>query len=158
MAKLQHLLALCALLVCGFNTVDAVRVTMDPEKCVMDYSVARFGPYNICVNGTVTFSWTGMHGLFQIPDIACPSNFTAPKAEGYEYLAPPSNGGSFTWEVPEKPGQYWLTSQWPGDCRNGLVAEIFVTDPTGTSAASRRVYSLYSLIALLAVTALFWLA
>jgi hypothetical protein len=81
--------------------------------------VARFGPYNICINGTVTFNWNGMHGLFQIPDIACPSNFTAGAAEGYSYLAPPSNGGSFTWEVPNKTGQYWLTSQWPGDCQNG---------------------------------------
>ncbi len=88
--------------------------------------VARFGPYNICINGTVTFNWNGMHGLFQIPDIACPSNFTAGKAEGYEYLAPPSNGGSFTWEVPNKTGQYWLTSQWPGDCQNGKKKMSFL--------------------------------
>ena len=81
--------------------------------------VARYGPLNICANGTVTFSWQGMHGMFQIPTIACPSNFTAPKAEGYEYLAPPSNGGSFTWEVPNVTGQYWVTSQWPEDCKNG---------------------------------------
>lgn len=60
-----------------------------------------------------------MHGLFQIPTIACPSNFTAPKAEGYEYLAPVGNGGNFRWEVPNVTGQYWLTSQWPGDCQNG---------------------------------------
>ena len=85
----------------------------------------------------MTFSWNGMHGLFQIPTIACPSNFTAPKADGYEYLAPPSNGGSFSWSVPNKTGQYWLTSQWPGDCQNGTLFFVVHSGPLFIFACPR---------------------
>lgn len=79
----------------------------------------RFGPYTICVNGTVTFQWTGMHGVFQIPSILCPSNFTSEKTSTYQYLAPSSNGGQYVWHVPSKPGHYWVTSEYGVDCLNG---------------------------------------
>jgi hypothetical protein len=83
-----------------------------------DWSVMRFGPYTICANGTVTFQWTGMHGVFQIPSIACPSNFTSGKTSTYQYLAAASNGGQYVWDVPQA-GHYWVTSQYGVDCLNG---------------------------------------
>jgi hypothetical protein len=74
-----------------------------------------------------------MHGVFQIPSIACPTNFTSGEAESYKYLAPVGNGGGYDWEVPEPPdgesGHYWITSQAPLDCKRGMVAEFFVVDP-----------------------------
>jgi hypothetical protein len=81
--------------------------------------VQRFGPLSICNGGTVTFHWTGMHGVFQIPTIACPSNFTAGETESYKYLAASSNGGEFVWQTPNSTGHYWITSQFADDCRNG---------------------------------------
>jgi hypothetical protein len=39
-----------------------------------------------------------------------------------------------------------------------MVTEIYVTDPTGTSAAARTVYSMYTLLALLVVTVGLWLS
>jgi hypothetical protein len=115
------------------STLFLHTVTINPAECVKDFglynwSVKRFGPYIICRDGTVTFQWRGMHGLFQIPTIACPSNFTSQEAETYKFLAPASNGGGFEWKVPNKTGHYWVTSQWQNDCRNGerLRSEIDV--------------------------------
>jgi len=78
----------------------------------------RFGPYNVCNGGTVTFDWTGMHGVFQIPTIACPSNFTAGETDLYKFLAAASDGGQYVWTVPNVTGHYWVTSQYGSDCIN----------------------------------------
>jgi len=80
----------------------------------------------MCENATVRFQWKGMHGVFQIPTIACPSNFTSGETDSYKFLAPVSNGGGYEWEVPGEPGHYWVTSQHSDDCRKGMVAEFFV--------------------------------
>ena len=81
--------------------------------------VQRFGPLSICRGGTVTFTWVGMHGVFQIPTIACPSNFTAGQTDDYQFLAAASNGGQYVWQTPNQTGHYWVTSQYQDDCRNG---------------------------------------
>jgi hypothetical protein len=115
----------------------AVPVTIFPDECysnfdLLEWDVKRFGPYTICKGGTVRFQWKGMHGVFQVPSIACPSNFTGGETASYKFLAPVSNGGGFEWKVPDPPngthGHYWVTSQHVGDCTSGMVAEFFVVD------------------------------
>ena len=66
----------------------------------------------------MTFRWTGLHGVFQIPSIACPSNYTSGETDLYKFLAPASNGGEYVWKPPNKTGHYWATSQWGEDCKN----------------------------------------
>lgn len=61
-----------------------------------------------------------MHGVFQVPNIACPSNYTSGETENYKFLAPVSNGGRYEWEVPNKTGHYWITSQHQDDCQRGV--------------------------------------
>ena len=97
----------------------APRTQPPPPSPPPSPQVQRFGPLSICIGGTVTFHWTGMHGVFQIPTIACPSNFTAGETDTYKYLAPSSNGGEFVWKTPNSTGHYWITSQFADDCRNG---------------------------------------
>ena len=99
-------------------------VTVDPSECaryvpLFDWDVKRFGPYFVCLGGRVEFMWRSLHGVFQIPTIGCPSNFTGQEGETYKFLAPTSNGGSYLWEVPNKTGQYWITSQSNQDCAKG---------------------------------------
>lgn len=103
-------------------------VTIDPKSCnknfdLLDWDVKWFGPYVVCLGGTVTFQWRGMHGLFQVPNIACPSNYTSGETETYKFLAPVSNGGRYEWEVPNKTGHYWITSQHQNDCQKGAWIE-----------------------------------
>ena len=100
-------------------------MTIFPDECkqdayLLDWDVKRFGPYTVCTGGRVTFRWRGMHGVFQIPSIACPSNFTAQQSDSYKYLTSVSNGGGYEWKVPEEPGHYWVTSQHNQDCKNGM--------------------------------------
>lgn len=108
-----------------FYQIVLVVVTIFPEECkqsafLYDWDVKRFGPYTVCSGGQVSFRWKGMHGVFQIPSIACPSNFTSQESDTYKYLAPVSNGGGYEWDVPEESGHYWITSQHNQDCRNGM--------------------------------------
>lgn len=115
------------------DTQLCLTVTIYPENCyknfdLLEWDLKRFGPYVVCKEGTVRFRWKGMHGVFQIPSIACPSNFTSGETDTYKFLAPVSNGGGFDWKVPEEPGHYWITSQHPDDCRNGMIAEVFVVN------------------------------
>lgn len=74
-----------------------------------------------------------MHGVFQIPSITCPSNFTSQETDQYKFLASVANGGGYEWEVPEEPGHYWITSQHEQDCKNG----------TSMSTSTSR-YSIYT--------------
>ncbi len=101
------------------------------------------------------FQWKGMHGVFQIPSIACPTNFTSGEAESYKFLAPVGNGGGFEWKVPdpagEGPGHYWITSQQPLDCKRGMVAEFFVVDPDMEPFPSARANGPRSWLALAVV-------
>lgn len=126
------------LLVALAPAVRAVPTTIFPDECysnfdLLEWDVKRFGPYTICKGGTVRFQWKGMHGVFQIPSIACPTNFTSGETDSYKFLSPVSNGGGYEWEVPDPPngtvGHYWITSQQPFDCKRGMVAEFFVVDP-----------------------------
>ena len=118
--------------------VHAVPSTIFPDECytnfdLLEWDVKRFGPYTICKGGVVRFQWKGMHGVFQIPSIACPTNFTSGETDNYKYLASVANGGGFEWEVPDPPngthGHYWITSQQQFDCKKGMIAEFFVVDP-----------------------------
>ena len=100
-------------------------VTIFPDECkqdsyLLDWDVKRYGPYTVCTGGRVTFRWRGMHGVFQIPSIACPSNFTAQQSDSYKYLTSVSNGGGYEWKVPDEPGHYWVTSQHTQDCQHGM--------------------------------------
>jgi hypothetical protein len=102
-------------------------VDIDPSRCVQDFAlyqweVQRFGPIIVCSGGTVTFRWRALHGVFQIPTIACPSNFTAQEAGNYAFLSPVSQGGGYVWELPKDTGHYWATSQQGQDCYNGARA------------------------------------
>lgn len=111
----------------------ASAVTVQPSQCTDNFllgrwEVKRFGPVVICQGGSVTFRWQGMHGVFQIPQLQCPTNFTSPEAENYKFLAPTSSGGGYEWKVPEERGHYWATSQHQSDCEDGtteLVICIF---------------------------------
>lgn len=120
-----------------YNSVNNARaVTIRPQQCedtfdLLDWDVKRFGPYVLCLDGTMTFQWKGLHGVFQIPSIACPSNYTSGETTSYKFLAPVSNGGRYEWKVPNVTGHYWITSQSLDDCKNGMLAEIFVVDPNG---------------------------
>lgn len=138
-------------------------VTIYPENCyknfdLLEWDLKRFGPYVVCKEGTVRFRWRGMHGVFQIPSIACPTNFTSGETETYKFLAPVSNGGGFDWKVPEEPGHYWLTSQHADDCRNGMIAEVFVVngDEDPFPASDAVAVSLWSSI-MMAVFSLIWM-
>jgi len=86
-----------------------------------------------------------MHGVFQIPSIACPSNFTGGETETYKYLAAVGNGGGYEWKVPDPTdggaGHYWVTSQHPLDCKRGMVAEFFVVDPDMAPFPSARAHA-----------------
>ena len=79
----------------------------------------RYGPLSICIGGTVTFGWTGMHGVFQIPTIACPSNYTSGETAEYKFLSAAANGGQYVWQTPNATGHYWITSQYMDDCNRG---------------------------------------
>ncbi|MEO2192114.1 MAG: hypothetical protein ABGY24_06705, partial [bacterium] len=115
--------------------------------------------YTICRGGRVRFQWKGMHGVFQIPSIACPTNFTSGETESYKYLAPVGNGGGYDWEVPEPPdgesGHYWITSQAPLDCKRGMVAEFFVVDPDMKPFPSARAQGPRSWLAFAVITFVF---
>eukprot|EP00889_Picochlorum_renovo_P003008 jgi/Picre1/30038/NNA_005410.t1 len=133
MRPLVVVLAISLLVSLALPRATAVPVTIYPENCyknfdLLEWDLKRFGPYVVCKEGTVRFRWKGMHGVFQIPSIACPSNFTSGETETYKFLAPVSNGGGFDWKVPEEPGHYWITSQHADDCRNGMIAEVFVVN------------------------------
>ena len=132
------LLLAAVLLASVFAVTRAVPSTIFPDECynnfdLLEWDVKRFGPYTICKGGVVRLQWKGMHGVFQIPSIACPTNFTSGQTDDYKYLAAVSNGGGYEWEVPDPPngthGHYWITSQQPFDCAKGMVAEFFVVDP-----------------------------
>lgn len=57
MAKLQHLLALCALLVCGFNTVDAVRGWLRVYLTSLLLQATPYNKLNATVNNLQSL-WT----------------------------------------------------------------------------------------------------
>ena len=44
--------------------------------------------------------------------------------------------GNFTWQLPAKPGDYWVTSQARGDCNNGARGAVRV--PQGRERCSRK--------------------
>jgi hypothetical protein len=140
-------LVIISLVMCTPNAVRAVPSTIFPDECysnfdLLQWDVKRFGPYTICKGGVVRFQWKGMHGVFQVPSIACPSNFTSGETDDYKFLAAVSNGGGYEWEVPDPPngthGHYWITSQQPSDCKSGMVAEFFVVDPDMAPFPSAR--------------------
>ncbi|KAI8103023.1 hypothetical protein M9434_005811 [Picochlorum sp. BPE23] len=161
MRPLVVVLAICLLVSLALPRATAVPVTIYPENCyknfdLLEWDLKRFGPYVVCKEGTVRFRWKGMHGVFQIPSIACPSNFTSGETETYKFLAPVSNGGGFDWKVPEEPGHYWITSQHADDCRNGMIAEVFVVNgDEDPFPASHAVPVLWSMVA--TVLGLVWM-
>jgi hypothetical protein len=99
------------------------------ERCTENFYLntwnqKRYGPMVICLGGSVTFRWRGgPHGVFQIPDMQCPSNFTGQEGEAYKFLAATAVGGEFLWKLPEKEGTYWATSQAgvSGNCEDAVL-------------------------------------
>ncbi|PSC73086.1 KRAB-A domain-containing 2-like [Micractinium conductrix] len=109
---------------------------------VVEWGVGTLGPICMCAGGnsTATFTWQGRddHGLFQIPNDACPGNFTGFASNSYRELAPSSTVGNFTWQLPAKPGDYWVTSQARGDCNNGIKAQFRVVSAAGRATLQLR--------------------
>ncbi|KAL4422733.1 hypothetical protein ABPG75_008930 [Micractinium tetrahymenae] len=97
---------------------------------VVPWGVGTLGPICMCSGGksTAVFTWSGQkdHGVFQMPNDACPSNFTAYATDNYQDLAPSSTSGNFTWQLPAAAGDYWVTSQANQDCANGIKAQFRV--------------------------------
>lgn len=84
--------------------------------------VQDYEPLEISVGDTVTFEWSGFHGIVEVPSGECPTNFMGPDIVT---LADESAGGSFTWEAAE-PGTYWLACQVGTHCLGGQIIQITV--------------------------------
>lgn len=72
---------------------------------------------------TAVFSWTGFHGVWALPDAACPSEWVA--GPGSEEVAPAADGGS--WSVTfDSPGAYTYACQVDGHCAAGMIISFNV--------------------------------
>lgn len=104
----------------------------------VQWGIGTLGPICMCSGGnaTTTFKWAGNddHGIFQIPNDACPSNFTGFASNDYKELAPSSTIGDFTWDLPAEEGDYWVTSQALGDCTDGIKAQFRVVSGAGRAS------------------------
>ena len=60
------------------------------------------------LNGSVTFSWTSTHDLWEIPTLSCPETFA--NGSGISQLAAQSSGGSRTVQFPTAGTRYFSCS------------------------------------------------
>ncbi|KAI3430454.1 hypothetical protein D9Q98_005049 [Chlorella vulgaris] len=151
----RRLVALLALLCC---CATARAVISCGGKCydkyLVQWGVGTLGPICMCPGGNsvAQFSWAGTapHGVFQIESDACPSNFTGFKSDSYQELAPVSLMDDYDWNVPKEEGDYWVTSQAPNDCANGILAQIRVSSSSGRATLQLAAAAAATLLALAA--------
>lgn len=91
---------------------------------ILQLQVQPYDPLEVSVGDTVTFTWSGTHGLTMIPSGQCPVLFTGPDVTT---LVDVSSGGSYEWKAME-PGTYWFACQVPGHCLAGQVIKITVVE------------------------------
>ena len=63
---------------------------------------------SVPVNGSVTFSWTSSHDVWEIPSASCPQTFS--NGSGITQVAPQSNGGSRTVQFPDAGTRHFACS------------------------------------------------
>jgi len=126
-------LLLCCLLILVSSLVSitiAKEVEATPENCrdywkIGNWGDAYYGPIILCKGGFVDFQWRGgPHGVFQIPELYCPTDFQGQKTDDYQFLAPASFGGSYRWTLPNATGEYIATSPQGLDCANGTFPPL----------------------------------
>ncbi|GAB4821456.1 hypothetical protein N2152v2_008502 [Parachlorella kessleri] len=102
-----------ALLVSGDNVTWQVPLKDNTKK---------IGP-----TGKMNITWTGTHGVYEIPSSSCPSAF-AP-GNGQTELVKPQDGGNYVWQPPAdaKAGsKYYLTDQVDDNCKKGLLLTVTI--------------------------------
>ena len=80
---------------------DVVVRWLEPENGVID-------AVRLPIDGSVTFSWTGQHDVWEIPSAQCPEEFA--NSTTMTQIAPQSTGGSVTVEFPEETVRYFACS------------------------------------------------
>lgn len=83
---------------CAYSFTEVPPPLQIVNFAAMDYpitwSVQSYDPLSVAVGDTVTFTWTGTHGVSKIPTGECPSSFTNPEVV---VLAPEAPGGTYVW-------------------------------------------------------------
>lgn len=136
----------------------AVQIEPSSDNCrpmweIGDWSPKYFGPIILCKGGFVDFKWrAGPYGVFQIPNLSCPSNFTGQKSDDYQFLAAASFGGSYRWILPNKTGEYFATSPQGTNCLDGQFAKVVVVDGPSSNSSQPSTYTLILFTILLAAT------
>ena len=100
------------------SLADTVVRWLVPQNGILD-------AVRVPVNGTVTFSWTSLHDLWEIPSAQCPTTFT--NGSGITQIARQTTGGTATLTFPQERVRYFACSV-SNHCSQGICLQhYFIT-------------------------------
>jgi hypothetical protein len=122
-----------ALLVLAFVATGAIAQNTKTVNWVVPAN-GQSSSETIPVGGSITFTWTSQHDLWETPSSSCPATFT--NGSGITQLAPASRGGSRTVQFPTAGTRYFACSV-STHCQEGQHITVTVGSAAPAPGPSR---------------------